>query len=258
MERLTLEQLKARAEKGDVDAMYEMGLVYFSPFVRVFATHKHQVGEDYREALEWYSKAAVHRHSKALFALGYMHEYGKGIPVNVIQALNFYRKANQHGYTCTYDIESVEDTIAADPALRAAAAVAETEAVVEERRAAQNARKQRALEQEAARLEQENARFQRDRATLDAEKARYDKQIANERAVWTTEKGNEQQQVARERAEWNAEKRRDENQTALERALWNAEKAREQKAMAEERAVLDADRASLQHDMIHACFTGSP
>ena len=198
----TIEELKARAEAGDVEAMYEVGRRYFEPWA--FITDR-----NYAAALAWYGKAAALGHGGALYALGYMHENGHGVPKDLIQALNYYKQAKTKGYADPFEpdpLKRVEAAITADPALRAAAAAAA--AAVEEQRTAENTRKQHALEQEALRLAQENTRLRSDRAALDADKTRHEQQVAQERAALNADKVRHEQQVARDRAALEADRAR--------------------------------------------------
>ncbi|MBH0188935.1 MAG: sel1 repeat family protein, partial [Nitrospira sp.] len=47
---VTIEQSRAKAEQGDADAQYHLGMQY------------ERMGLDYREAVRWYRMAAMQRH----------------------------------------------------------------------------------------------------------------------------------------------------------------------------------------------------
>ena len=153
-----------RARAGDAEAMVHLGRSYFWGW--------YGVERDYGEALVWYGKAAAKGHSTALFMLGLMHEFGQGTPKNLLNALSYYKQANDKGLDSTMDIARVESAIAEDPALRAAAAAAGAAAAgaagsaAGGQRPAKKARKEvdEAPDVFAARLEH-------DSAALDAEKA---------------------------------------------------------------------------------------
>ena len=143
-----------RARAGDVNAMYQLGRCYYSG--------NDGVARDYGEALAWYGKAAAKGNSTALFILGHMHENGQGTPVNLLNALNYYKQAKDKGFDFQLlddgnPIPRVEAAIAADPALRAGAAT--------DGRRSKKAR----LEEETA--EEPITRLDADRKALDAETA---------------------------------------------------------------------------------------
>ncbi len=50
---------------------------------------------NYQRALYWYEKAARHNDPVALYNLGLLYEYGKGIPVNEAKAKTLFEKARQ-------------------------------------------------------------------------------------------------------------------------------------------------------------------
>ena len=56
------------------------------------------VPKDISEALNWYRKAAEGEHAEAQYYLGYCFEYGRGISQNFTDAVNCYRKAAEQGH----------------------------------------------------------------------------------------------------------------------------------------------------------------
>ena len=208
--RMSLWMEQARA--GDVEAMYNLGQCYYSG--------KDGVEKDRGEALVWFGKAAAKGHGYALYSIGHMHEYGKGTPKNLLNALNYYKQAKDKGIGSTADIARVEAdiarveaAIAADPALRAAAAAAAAGAAgspagsaADGQRPAKKARKEvdEAPDVLAARLERERASLITDRAALDAEKARMQQR---EDAVKKRESEAKQKETALKRRETLVQKR---------------------------------------------------
>lgn len=53
---------------------------------------------NYKEALEWARKSAKQGFPQALYRLGRLHEHGKGVPVSLIQAGDYYYEAMIRGY----------------------------------------------------------------------------------------------------------------------------------------------------------------
>ena len=88
-EESQLSESKKRAEAGDVDAEFELGLHYFK-------------GEDekpdFSEALKWFARAADREHAKAQFYLGGMYENGKGVEKDTELSTKWYQLAAENGY----------------------------------------------------------------------------------------------------------------------------------------------------------------
>src|SRR6266404_6354279 len=61
---------RVRAERGDAQAQYELGVSYASG---------RGVARDYGEAARWYRKAADQGYARAQSNLGSMYYYGKGV-----------------------------------------------------------------------------------------------------------------------------------------------------------------------------------
>ncbi len=80
---------KPVAEKGDLDAQYNVGAMY---------SHGEGVKQDYERAAAWYRKAADQGYAKAQFNLGVMYEDGRGVKKDPAQAVTWYRKAAEHGH----------------------------------------------------------------------------------------------------------------------------------------------------------------
>lgn len=55
------------------------------------------VGADAAKAMEVWKKAAAAGDSDALNGIGYLHEYGKGVEINLVEAMRFYRKSAESG-----------------------------------------------------------------------------------------------------------------------------------------------------------------
>ena len=184
-----------RARAGDAEAMNRLGDCYYSG--------RGGVTKDHGEALVWWGKAAAKGHRTALFWLGVMHEDGQGTPRNLLNALSYYKQANDKGLDSKADIARIEAAIAADPALRAAAAAAAAAGSSAGSAAGgQRPAKKARLEDEAPEILV--ARLEHDRAALDAEKARMQQR---EDAVKKREAEAKQKETALKRRETLVQKR---------------------------------------------------
>ncbi|MFM8330339.1 MAG: hypothetical protein ACKN9T_01485, partial [Candidatus Methylumidiphilus sp.] len=57
----------------------------------------YEATKDYKQALDWYFKAAAQDYADAQFNLGVMYEKSLGVPRDTIQAIAWYRKAAARG-----------------------------------------------------------------------------------------------------------------------------------------------------------------
>jgi len=74
-----------RAQQGDAEAQYQVGLSYLEY-------------RDYPNALQWFEQAAAQKHSGALCAVGDLYFYGNGIKANRTTAFDYYKQAADLGY----------------------------------------------------------------------------------------------------------------------------------------------------------------
>ena len=79
---------KPLAEQGDVTAQYNLGVIY-----------ENGVGtqQNYKTAVNWYTKAAEQDLQNAQYNLGYMYAHGKGVLENDKIALEWWKKAAERG-----------------------------------------------------------------------------------------------------------------------------------------------------------------
>lgn len=84
----TFQANKALAEKGDADAQFKVGLMYYLG---------QGVLRDYLEALGWFKKAARQNNPYAQYNAGYMYEKGEGTPQDHGEAAKYYRQAAERG-----------------------------------------------------------------------------------------------------------------------------------------------------------------
>ena len=83
-----LKEWKPLAEKGDMYAQSNLGLMYYNG---------DGVPQDYREAVKWYRLAAEQGDAKAQYNLGLMYENGYGVPQDYKEAVKWYRLAAEQG-----------------------------------------------------------------------------------------------------------------------------------------------------------------
>ena len=87
--RTPLDEMKENAEKGNAEAQYALGLMYYSG---------EKVPKNYGEALKWFRRAGEERgHREAQFFLGLMYGEGIGTPQNHSEAARWYRKSAEQG-----------------------------------------------------------------------------------------------------------------------------------------------------------------
>src|SRR5262245_11955006 len=80
--------LRARIERGDVEAEVALGNLYESGDV---------LPQDPVQAVEWYRRAADKGHAGAQLNLALMYLEGQGVPRDVQQAIAWYERAADHG-----------------------------------------------------------------------------------------------------------------------------------------------------------------
>jgi uncharacterized protein len=83
-------ELQKKAEDGDVAAQYSVGAAYFSG--------SPGVQKDYKQALDWLTRAAQEGHADAQFKLGSMYYNGYGVTEDRAETMKWYRKAADQGH----------------------------------------------------------------------------------------------------------------------------------------------------------------
>ena len=81
--------LRPFAEKGNVVAQFDLGVMY--------ASDGQGVKQDNAEAVKWYRKAANQGYAKAQAGLGFMYERGQGVQQDYAEAVKWYRKGAEQG-----------------------------------------------------------------------------------------------------------------------------------------------------------------
>lgn len=87
-QRMGVSWYEARAERGDVEAMYRLGALYERGI---------RARPDVDRAVRWYREAAARDHPGAQFRLGTIYQSGKAGRVDLYEASLWYRAAAQQG-----------------------------------------------------------------------------------------------------------------------------------------------------------------
>ncbi|MGX2951472.1 SEL1-like repeat protein [Ursidibacter sp. B-7004-1] len=88
---LTIPQLTEKAEQGDAMAQTILGTAYH------FGRTEDYLEKDYAKALYWYQKVAEQNQPIALYQLGIMHEFGRGVEKDGKGAFKWYLKSAELG-----------------------------------------------------------------------------------------------------------------------------------------------------------------
>lgn len=82
-------ELDPLAKQGNRDAQYLVGSMYHMGM---------GVPTSYKDAAEWYRKAAEGGKLDAIFTMGIVHEGGIGLPRNINEAFAWYKKSADRGF----------------------------------------------------------------------------------------------------------------------------------------------------------------
>jgi TPR repeat protein len=88
-DRRQVEEVKAKAEAGDADSEYRLGLFYYNG---------EGVAKDFSEAVKWYRKAAEQNYAPAQNNLANSYANGQGVAKDEVEAVKSYRKAAEQHY----------------------------------------------------------------------------------------------------------------------------------------------------------------
>ena len=87
--RAHLDDLKAKAARGDAEAQYAVASIY---------EKGEGMPKDYTQAAMWYGKAADQGQGKAQFWLARLYDNGLGLKTNQVKAIAWLVKSANHGY----------------------------------------------------------------------------------------------------------------------------------------------------------------
>ncbi len=88
----TVAKLRAAAQAGDAEAMYELGRAHADG-----GYYGYGLAQDHAEARRWYGEAAGRGHAAAANNLGTLHGRGLGGPADPREAMRLYRVAAEKG-----------------------------------------------------------------------------------------------------------------------------------------------------------------
>jgi TPR repeat protein len=92
----TFNETKVRAERGDANAQYNLGVCY---------AQGDGVAKDEAEAVKWWRKAAEHNDAEAQYYLGICYVHGNGVAKDEAEAVKWYRKAaDQNNAEAQHDL----------------------------------------------------------------------------------------------------------------------------------------------------------
>ena len=86
-EKPSLPDLRQKAEKGNAEAQFKLGMMY---------RYDEEAFHDDAEALKWLLQAAEQDYAEAQFHLGLMYQSGKGIEQDNAEAMKWIRKAAEN------------------------------------------------------------------------------------------------------------------------------------------------------------------
>ena len=86
----TTAELRAKAEKGDVQSQVELGEVFFHGVAGLT--------KDAKEAVKWFQKAAEQNNARAQFNLGCCYDRGQGVAKDEKEAAKWFRKAAEQNF----------------------------------------------------------------------------------------------------------------------------------------------------------------
>jgi len=89
-----LAEIRAKAEKGDVQAECDLGSAY--------AFSKFGLKQDWTNAMVWFRKAAEQNNAEAECRLGTGYDFGVGLEKNLPEALKWYQKSADQNFVEAY------------------------------------------------------------------------------------------------------------------------------------------------------------
>jgi TPR repeat protein len=85
-----LTQLQTQAEQGEAEAQFRLGVLY--------VTGDQGIDQDYRQAREWFLKAAGQGHLPALHNVGELYYQGAGVRQDYSEAAKWFARAAEKGF----------------------------------------------------------------------------------------------------------------------------------------------------------------
>ena len=86
-----MELYEKAAEKGNIEAFYDIGVIYNNKEQNILFNHK-------KTAAKFWTKASKQGHAKSQYKLGIAYENGSGVSQDYKQAFKWYTKSDNNGY----------------------------------------------------------------------------------------------------------------------------------------------------------------
>ena len=94
---IAIEEALILAEQGDMEAQFNLGVLYEEGIEVPDNGKLRVVKQDYRKAFEWFTKSAEQGHADAQNNLGLMYKEGSAIPQNDYEAFKWWAKSAEQG-----------------------------------------------------------------------------------------------------------------------------------------------------------------
>lgn len=85
---LSMEELLELANKGNTEAMYDLGYLY---------SYSEDTEPDYEKTIYWWEKAADEGSSISMYSLGFLYYQGTGVEKDINKTLEWWKKAADNG-----------------------------------------------------------------------------------------------------------------------------------------------------------------
>ena len=96
-DKFDLEALTKKAQEGDRQAQYDLGMVYYAG--------KYELPRNVELGAEWFLKSAKQGHTEAEFSIGRCYFDGRGVPRNRVVGVEWYRQAAMKDHIqATYEL----------------------------------------------------------------------------------------------------------------------------------------------------------
>ena len=96
-DKFDLEALTKKAQEGDRQAQYDLGMVYYAG--------KYEIPRNVELGAEWFLKSAQQGHTEAQFAIGRCYFYGRGVPRDRVVGVEWYHQAAMKDHRqATYEL----------------------------------------------------------------------------------------------------------------------------------------------------------
>lgn len=88
-EEVSVAGLTKKAESGDAESQYKLGLMYYEG---------EAVPKDFKKSFQWCEKAALQGHAKAMHSMGFLYFKGDGVPKDLRMAYAYFTNSAARGF----------------------------------------------------------------------------------------------------------------------------------------------------------------